>query len=121
MGFGRVGTSTGPVMPKPGHAHCTAKRIMPFRLKAGRKTAKDLAHLVRGELRKAECALVEGHSEAGAIHDARTHLKKTRAVLNLLHDALGGDYDDRNDALRAVAHTLSTARDADERDGRRPR
>ena len=49
-----------------------------------------------------------------AVHDARKHLKKTRALLRLVRPALGrAAYRRENDALREAGLALSGARDAD--------
>jgi CHAD domain-containing protein len=49
-----------------------------------------------------------------AIHDARKHVKKLRALLRLVRPALGGAaYRGENAALRDVGRGLSAARDAD--------
>lgn len=49
-----------------------------------------------------------------AVHEARKHLKKTRALLRLVRPDLGkGAYRRENDALRDAGLALSGARDAD--------
>jgi len=49
-----------------------------------------------------------------AVHEARKHLKKARALLRLVRPALGGKaYRRENDALRDAALALSGTRDAD--------
>lgn len=49
-----------------------------------------------------------------AVHEARKHLKKTRALLRLVRPALGRDaYRSENDALRDAGLALSGTRDAD--------
>src|SRR5215218_6617207 len=49
-----------------------------------------------------------------AVHEARKHLKKTRALLRLVRPALGRKaYRRENDALRDAGLALSGARDAD--------
>jgi CHAD domain-containing protein len=49
-----------------------------------------------------------------AVHEARKHLKKTRALLRLVRPALGTKaYRRENDALREAGLALSGARDAD--------
>jgi CHAD domain-containing protein len=49
-----------------------------------------------------------------AIHDARKHVKKARALLRLVRPALGaGVYRHENAALRDVGRALSSTRDAD--------
>lgn len=51
-----------------------------------------------------------GHDDA--IHQARKRIKKTRAVLRLAREDLGGTYKDENRTLRDVGRELSHARDA---------
>lgn len=53
---------------------------------------------------------------AGAVHDVRRHLKKTRALLRLARPATGAKaYRRENEALREAGLALSGARDADVR------
>ncbi len=55
-----------------------------------------------------------GEDPVDAIHEARKHLKKTRALLRLVRPALGTKACRReNDALREAGLALSGARDAD--------
>ncbi|ADB50124.1 CHAD domain-containing protein [Conexibacter woesei] len=55
-----------------------------------------------------------GDDPATAIHEARKHLKKLRALLRLVRPALGEEtYRRENDALRDAARQLSATRDAD--------
>ncbi len=59
---------------------------------------------------------LDGHGAepAKAIHEARKHLKKTRALLRLVRPALGNRvYRAENAALRDAAAQLSATRDAD--------
>jgi CHAD domain-containing protein len=57
-----------------------------------------------------------GEDPVTAVHEARKHLKKTRALLRLARPALGKRaYREENDALREIALALSRARDADVR------
>jgi len=86
---------------------------MAFRLEGRRPIDRELQRLVRKDLDQAIEALTAGATDGGGIHDARKRLKKVRAVLRLLHDALGPDYDTHNSALREAAHRLSTLRDAE--------
>jgi len=55
-----------------------------------------------------------GEDPVAAVHEARKHIKKTRALLRLARPALGDRaYRHENDALRAAGLALSGARDAD--------
>src|SRR5262245_42840711 len=86
---------------------------MAFRLEGRGQVAKQLECIVGDELAAARDALTEMGTSEDGIHDARTSLKKTRAVLRLLRAPLGDDYEKENDRLRGVAHALSSLRDAD--------
>jgi CHAD domain-containing protein len=87
---------------------------MAYRLRREKSPASELSRVVTQEFQK---ALEEiGGQSAGrteAIHEARKHVKKIRAVLRLLQTKLGEDYRIHNRRLRAVAHQLSSLRDAD--------
>jgi len=55
-----------------------------------------------------------GEDRAEAIHEARKHLKKARALLRLVRPALGAKaFRRESDALRDAGRALSQARDAD--------
>jgi CHAD domain-containing protein len=55
-----------------------------------------------------------GEDPVTAVHEARKHLKKTRALLRLVRPALGRHaYRSENDALREAGLALSGTRDAD--------
>jgi CHAD domain-containing protein len=88
---------------------------MPYRLSVD----DDVASSVRACAREQLAAAAERLERAGedpvtAVHEARKHLKKTRALLRLVRPALGRRaYRRENDALRAAALALSGTRDAD--------
>jgi CHAD domain-containing protein len=86
---------------------------MSFHLKHRRPIATELSKIVRSEFKGAIEQLGNGRPTQEAIHEARKSLKKIRAVLRLLQDALGGAYEKQNDRLRSAAHLLSSLRDAD--------
>jgi CHAD domain-containing protein len=67
-----------------------------------------------GQLKKGLQKLDGEHSaNPQDVHDARKRIKKARATLRLLHDALArGDYRKEDHALRDAARPLSAARDA---------
>jgi CHAD domain-containing protein len=81
--------------------------------------ADDVPSSVRAVAREQLADAVERLERAGedpvtAVHEARKHLKKTRALLRLARPALGNDaYRRENDALREAARALSGRRDAD--------
>jgi CHAD domain-containing protein len=88
---------------------------MAYRLKRRKPVDSDLVRIVRKEFEKAQACLngnADGHTE-DAIHEARKGVKKIRAVLRLVRDELGQDYDAQNGELRQLAHQLSSLRDVD--------
>jgi CHAD domain-containing protein len=86
---------------------------MAFRLEHRGSIADELHRIVRSELRNALDALSVRDPDEEAVHEARKGVKKVRAVVRLLRDALGSDYGAQNGRLRRVAHSLSSLRDAD--------
>jgi len=84
-----------------------------FHIRNGRSIERELGRLARDEFRTALEQLGESHPDEEAIHDARKSLKKIRAVLRLVEPALGSEYRDQNEQLRAAAHSLGALRDAD--------
>src|SRR5262245_3310108 len=83
--------------------------------------ADDVASSVRSCAREQLAGAAEQLERADgdpvkAVHEARKHLKKTRALLRLVRPALGREaYRSENDALRDTGLALSGARDADVR------
>ncbi len=79
----------------------------------------DVPGSVRAVAREQLAGAVERLERAGedpvtAVHQARKHLKKARALLRLVRPALGREaYRSENDALRDTARALSGRRDAD--------
>ena len=86
---------------------------MAFRLKRRRRVAKQLERIVGAELASAREALTDQGANEDGVHEARKSVKKARAVLRLLRAPLDDDYEEENAQLRAVAHALSSLRDAD--------
>jgi CHAD domain-containing protein len=86
---------------------------MSFRLKDPTSVGDELHRLVRKEHRAALARLSDQGSDEEAVHEARKSVKKIRAVLRLLRDDLGADFQAEDDRLRDAAHRLSTLRDAD--------
>ncbi len=85
---------------------------MAFVLKRHKSVGSQLRRLVAGELHGALATLSDSASVEIAVHDARTNVKKVRAVVRVLHDDLeSGDRD--RERLRQIAHRLSSLRDAD--------
>jgi CHAD domain-containing protein len=88
---------------------------MAFRLKRGKRLARELSRVVTNEFETAtdELGGRQGVDRAEAVHEARKCVKKTRAVLHLLKRNLGQDYGLLDGRLRSIAHQLSTLRDVD--------
>ena len=84
---------------------------MAFELDIKTPLAQDLPRLLREQMANAEHALRDMQG-AQAIHDARRHLKRARAMLRLLDDELRGPAAATDDALRAAGRHLSASRDA---------
>jgi CYTH domain-containing protein/CHAD domain-containing protein len=90
-----------------------------FRLHLDEVAASAVRRVIVGRLGKAALRLREagdadGDALAEAIHGARKDLKKARAALRLVRDALGEKtFKRENRALRDAARTLSASRDAE--------
>lgn len=85
---------------------------MAFALKPGRPLAAQLRRILDGQIGGALGELGAAPDEA-AIHAARRHIKKARAVLRLIDGDLAHRSPARCDrALRAAGHALSAWRDA---------
>jgi CYTH domain-containing protein/CHAD domain-containing protein len=89
-----------------------------YRLLADEDAASGVRRVIVGRLDKAAERLrdagdAEGDALAEAIHGARKDLKKARAALRLVREALGADFKRENRALRDAARTLSASRDAE--------
>ena len=89
---------------------------MAYRLKQREGIATGVRRIVTAELARAIDEL-EGRRSGRtgtAVHEARKHLKKTRAALRLVREDLGADLRrDENAALRDAQARLSGARDAE--------
>jgi CHAD domain-containing protein len=89
-----------------------------YRLLADEDAANGVRRVIVGRLDKAaerlrEAGDAEGDALAEAIHGARKDLKKARAALRLVREALDEDFKRENRALRDAARTLSASRDAE--------
>lgn len=92
-----------------------------YRLHEDEDAASGLSRAIAGRLDKAAARLREaseasadGDALAEAIHGARKDLKKARAALRLVREALGGKaFKRENRALRDAGRTLSASRDAE--------
>jgi CHAD domain-containing protein len=75
--------------------------------------AKGARRILRKQLDKALESLAVQHVTDRKVHDARKRIKKARAALRLLRDAIGkSEYTRENAALRDVARPLSQVRDS---------
>jgi CHAD domain-containing protein len=88
---------------------------MAYRLSIADDVATSVRACAREQLAGAIDRLEQAHEDpVEAVHDARKHVKKLRALLRLVRPALGADaYRAENAALRDVGRGLSAARDAD--------
>jgi CHAD domain-containing protein len=88
---------------------------MAYRLSIADDVPSSARTCVREQLAGAVERLERADEDAvKAVHEARKHLKKTRALLRLVRPALGRKaYRQENDALRDAGLTLSSTRDAD--------
>lgn len=88
---------------------------MAYRLSLGDPLPDAVRACAREQLDGAIAELEQpGEDPARAVHQARKHLKKARALLRLVRPALGRRaYRAENDALRDAAAQLSATRDAD--------
>jgi CHAD domain-containing protein len=87
---------------------------MAYRLRRNKSPANELSRVVAQQFQQAlEEIGGQSASRTEAIHEARKHVKKIRAVLRLFQKKLGKDYRIHNRRLRAIAHQLSSLRDAD--------
>jgi CHAD domain-containing protein len=92
---------------------------MPFRLKRKESVPHGLHRLTREEFTEAETQLRElraSGAEPGAIHEARKHLKKLRALCQVWRECVGTELSSHENAImKAMARDYSAARDAEVR------
>src|SRR4029079_8874794 len=89
---------------------------MPYRLRQEEPVGRGIKRITVKELRSAVRTLGDGESRKEhdeAVHEARKHVKKTRAVLQLARLQLGKHYSPEDDRLREAGRQLSLERDAD--------
>ena len=84
---------------------------MSYRLKRGEKVSKGMRRMVVQQADKAlnRLAATKG-SRDDAIHDARVCFKKIRAVLRLMRDQMGADFQPENVFYRDLGRRLSSVR-----------
>jgi CHAD domain-containing protein len=88
---------------------------MSYRLHKG-SVRREVRRVARWQLKSALKTVLNVSEEDGneAAHEARTHIKKVRALIRLLRPALGDAFYKReNRALRNAAARMSSVRDAD--------
>ena len=87
---------------------------MAFELKKDESISHGLRRLAEKELRRAHKNLADsGEATDQTIHAARKSIKKVRAVVQLIEDAVGVTMKKPRKRLRRVSRTLSSMRDAD--------
>src|SRR6266550_5872735 len=87
---------------------------MPPRIEGSESGAEGIRRILRKEIEKALGAVDSARSPTDeGIHDARKRLKRARAALRLIREALGDrEYRRENRILRDAARPLSEIRDA---------
>lgn len=86
---------------------------MAYRWKPGASSHANLRRLARNQLRAALGELTEPDKQpAEAVHQARLHLKKLRALLRLVRAEAGSAFSEENARCRDISHELSRERDA---------
>ena len=84
-----------------------------MKFKRRRSATREARKILRDQVHSALQNLNRGKPTADDIHEARKSIKKARATLRLLRDAVSWKaYKKENDALRKAARPLSVARDA---------
>lgn len=83
---------------------------MSFELNLEAALPREVPRLLHGQIAGA-LAKLRGTPDAAAIHAARRHIKKARAVLRLLDEKLHGPLTRGDQALRAAGRHLSARRD----------
>jgi CHAD domain-containing protein len=85
-----------------------------YRLKQGEGVAHAVRRMARAELRDAARSITKASSSpTDRVHDLRTSLKKTRALLRLVRPTAGRPARRENRRLREVAAAAAAFRDAD--------
>lgn len=86
---------------------------MAFQLTARDQLGKGLARIVKKELRKAIDELEQSQLGSDAVHEARKHVKKLRAICRLVGPAAGKAVRRTDKRLRRIGRRLSPLRDLD--------
>jgi CHAD domain-containing protein len=87
---------------------------MAYRLERGESVSTGVKRIAREQLKTAIEHLQgkSGVSRDEAVHEARKHIKKVRALMRLVQTELEDVYSDENGQLRGTARKLSQMRDA---------
>ena len=86
---------------------------MSYRLKRDEKLSDGIRRIAGRQAEGIGECLAHGSRQSNAIHDARTHIKKLRALARLVREQLGEkSYSKCNDILKGIAKSLSPSRDA---------
>jgi CHAD domain-containing protein len=86
---------------------------MPYQLRRDDRIRKAIPRLARKQSDKALAALADAARPHERVHEARTAVKKLRALLRLVKPRLGGTYHRENARLRRLGKALSELRDAE--------
>jgi CHAD domain-containing protein len=88
---------------------------MAFTIRRGWSLTHELGRLFDRELAQAVLCLAPTNpaDDAREIHDARKHVKKARAILQLMRSSLGPAYDEANESLQTANRAIGAIRDAD--------
>jgi CHAD domain-containing protein len=84
---------------------------MPFKLRPQRSTKNELRRILEAECKAAGDVLERG--EGDWVHDARTHIKKARAMIRMVAVDAPEEYDVLADCLKEAAHELTALRETD--------
>lgn len=86
---------------------------MDYRLKEDEKLSRGLRRIAERQAEGISQSLKPGAKQSGAVHAARTHIKKLRALARLIRKPLGGKiYADCTEILKGIAKSLGPLRDA---------
>jgi CHAD domain-containing protein len=86
---------------------------MPSLLQRDETVAKAVPRIGRRDAKKAMQKLAKQTSPRQRVHEARTYVKKLRALLRLVEPTLGKAYRREDERLRELGRTLSGLRDAE--------
>ena len=85
---------------------------MTNRIQPRRPLGQEVRRLFEQRIADAVSCIGHRRDPAPRVNDARKHVKKARAILQLARQTIGGDYDGADDALRIVNRALGPLADA---------